>query len=70
MMCKKYEWNGRKGGRKTQKEKKKSKNRRNEERMQQQGHTRKTKETHIDKETKTTGNKSGVCVSRHTKTVK
>lgn len=63
----------RRGGReeeKLKKRKKGSKNRRNKERTQRQGHIRDTKETHIDKRTRTTGNKSGVCVSRHTKTVK
>lgn len=61
---------GGRGGKKTQKEKKKSSNRRNKERMQRQGYKRETKKTHIDTETRTTGNKSGACVRGHTKTLK
>lgn len=37
-------------------------------RIQRRGYIRETTETHIDTETRTTGNKSGACVRGHTKT--
>lgn len=46
--------------------KKGSTNRKIKERRIQQGYTREARETHIDTETRTTGNKSGACVSGHT----
>lgn len=48
------------------KKSKRSRDRGNKEKTQRQGYTRETKETHIDTETRTTGNKSGVCIRGHT----
>lgn len=45
-----------------------SEDRKNKERTQRQGYTRETKETHVDTETRTTGNKGGVGVRRRTRT--
>lgn len=56
------------GERKTQREK--GQGPEETRRTQRQGYTRETKETHVDTETRTTGNKGGICVRRQTKSLK
>ncbi len=55
---------GERRGRKTQKERK-VKEQKKQGTTQRQGNTRETKETHIDTQTRTTGNKSGACIRGH-----